>query len=55
VLARIGGAGLIGQTLTFAWQVVLTAFSAVLSAVIYHDLRVAKEGIDLDTLANVFD
>ena len=55
VLARIGGAGLAGQTLGFVWQVVSTAFGAVLSAVIYHDLRVAKEGIDLDTLASVFD
>jgi len=55
VLAKIGGVGLVGQTLSFAWQVVSTAFGAVLSAVIYHDLRMAKEGIDLDTLANVFD
>lgn len=55
VLAIIGGTGLVGQILTFAWQVVSTAFSAVLSAVIYHDLRMAKEGIDLDTLASVFD
>ena len=55
VLAKIGGVGLVGQTLSFAWQVVSTAFGAVLSAVIYHDLRMAKEGIDLDTLASVFD
>jgi hypothetical protein len=55
VLAMIGGAGMLGQLLGFAWQVVSTAFSAVLFAVIYHDLRAAKEGIDLDTLANIFD
>lgn len=55
VLAIVGGTGIVGQTLTFLWQVVSTAFGAVLSAVIYHDLRMAKEGIDLDTLANVFD
>lgn len=55
ILARIGGGGLIGEILGFAWQVVSTAFGAVLSAVIYHDLRMAKEGIDLDTLASVFD
>lgn len=55
VLAKIGGEGLVGQILSFAWQVVSTAFSAVLAAVVYHDLRAAKEGIDLDTLANVFD
>jgi len=55
VLAKIGGPGVVGQVIGFLWQVVLTAFSAVLSAVIYHDLRMAKEGVDLDTLASVFD
>jgi hypothetical protein len=55
VFKLIGGVGGAGQLLSFAWQVVSTAFGAVLSAVIYHDLRVAKEGIDLDTLASVFD
>lgn len=55
VLTMIGGTGLVGQLLSFGWQVVSTAFGAVLSAVIYHDLRMAKEGIDLDTLASVFD
>ena len=39
----------------FGWQVVTTAFGAVLSAVIYHDLRVAKEGIDISKLSSVFD
>ena len=32
-----------------------TAFGAVLVTVVYHDLRVAKEGIDIESLANVFD
>jgi len=39
----------------FAASVLIGAFGAVLSAVIYHDLRVAKEGVDIDKLANVFD
>lgn len=55
VFTMIGGTGLVGQLLSFGWQVVSTAFAAVLSAVIYHDLRVAKEGVGLDTLASVFD
>jgi hypothetical protein len=55
VLAKIGGEGLVGQILGFVWQVVSAAVGAVLAAVVYHDLRAAKEGIDLDTLANVFD
>jgi hypothetical protein len=38
----------------FAGTVVAQAFSAVLSAVIYHDLRVAKEGVDVEKLADVF-
>ncbi len=38
----------------FAGTVVAQAFSAVLSAVIYHDLRVAKEGVDVERLADVF-
>ncbi|TDR85285.1 hypothetical protein [Enterovirga rhinocerotis] len=55
VLQKAAGHGVFGQVLGFLWQVVSTAFGAVLSAVIYYDLRVAKEGIHLDTLANVFD
>ena len=54
VLTRLGG-GMVGALLHFAWQVVSTAFGAVLVAVVYHDLRVAKEGIDIESLANVFD
>jgi hypothetical protein len=44
-----------GKLLYFLWQVISTSFSAVLASVVYHDLRVAKEGIDIDHLANVFD
>jgi hypothetical protein len=55
VLAQLGGDGVLTGVLNFAWLVVATSFGAVLVAVIYHDLRVAKEGIDIDNLANVFD
>ena len=34
---------------------VTTSFNAVLAAIIYHDLRVVKEGIDLEGIASVFD
>jgi hypothetical protein len=54
VLTRLGG-GIVGALLHFAWQIVSTTFFAVLVAVVYHDLRVAKEGIDIESLANVFD
>jgi len=35
--------------------VLVYAFEAVVVAVLYHDLRVAKEGIDIDRIAAVFD
>ncbi len=54
LLSRIGG-GALGALLNFGWQIVATAFGAVLVVVVYHDLRVAKEGIDIESLANVFD
>jgi hypothetical protein len=54
VLTRLGG-GIVGVLLHFGWQIVSTAFGAVLVTVVYHDLRVAKEGIDIESLANVFD
>lgn len=34
---------------------VISAFSAVMVAVVYHDLRVAKEGVDSNQIAAVFD
>jgi hypothetical protein len=37
------------------WSAFVGAFSAILGVVIYHDLRVAKEGVDTDQIAAVFD
>jgi hypothetical protein len=42
----------IGQ---YAWQAVYLGFHSILAVVIYHDLRVAKEGVDTDKIAAVFD
>jgi len=39
----------------FAVQAVFGAFIAVLAAVLYYQLRVAKEGIDLAKIASVFE
>jgi hypothetical protein len=55
VLGLLGYGAAWGSVLTFGWQVIATSFSAVLVAVVYHDLRVAKEGMDTGNLANVFD
>jgi hypothetical protein len=43
------------KLLYFSWQVISTSFGAVLASVVYHDLRAAKEGIDINHLVNVFD
>jgi uncharacterized membrane protein YbhN (UPF0104 family) len=54
LLAMAGGRP-ISWVINFGWQVVSTAFGGVLVAVIYHNLRVAKEGVDVSKIANVFD
>ena len=55
VVTLLGGVVLWARLLSFGWQVAMTAFGAVLAAVVYHDLRVAKEGVEVGDLANVFD
>lgn len=52
--------GLIHIKLVFAiglylWQTLYTAFGAITVAVIYNNLRVAKDGIDTEQIAAVFD
>ena len=39
----------------WAMQAFFTALTAVMGAVAYHDLRVAKEGLDTEQIAAVFD
>jgi len=53
-LTTIGGATLkvIGVVI---WNGIWGAFGAIAVAVTYHDLRVAKEGIDIEQIAAVFD
>ena len=41
--------------LTQVWQVVAGAFGGVVSGVLYYNLRVAKEGVDINQIASVFD
>jgi len=45
----------VGQIVNLAWNAVWTAFFAILIVVAYHDLRVAKEGVDTDQIAAVFE
>jgi len=68
LLAIIGGIGAgmtegfsagagptIGLVVKLIWSALFGAFSAILVVVIYHDLRVAKEGVDTDQIAAVFE
>ena len=45
----------IGLVANLLWSALIGAFSAILGVVTYHDLRVAKEGVDTDQIAAVFD
>src|SRR5580658_2615793 len=49
----LGAAG--GALIRFVLQSVLGAFTSVVGVVMYHDLRVAREGLDTDRIAAVFD
>jgi len=63
--AMMGGmaGGVVGATrnsvaigiVTYVAGVIGSAFSAVLAAVTYRDLRVSKEGVDIQSLAKVFE
>jgi len=62
VISVIIGAvlGLTGSTIlvtlgTLAWTGVWGAFYSIFGVVTYHDLRVAKEGVDVHQIASVFD
>lgn len=46
---------MIGMVLKLIWGALIGAFNAIMVVVTYHDLRVAKEGVDTDRIASVFD
>jgi hypothetical protein len=43
------------QIVSLIWTAAWTAFYAILVAVTYHDLRVAKDGVDTEEIAAVFE
>jgi uncharacterized membrane protein len=53
-LFAIGGGVALGVSL-YAIQVLYSALAATISAVVYYDLRVAKEGLGTDRVAAVFE
>ena len=65
ILSAIGGAlvgafaaaagATLGGLLALIWIALVAPFSAILVVVTYHDLRVAKEGVDTDQIAAVFE
>jgi hypothetical protein len=55
LIVVFGGGTLLGTVFWFVWSAVFGAFYAILMVVTYHDLRVAKEGVDTDQIAAVFD
>ncbi|HWI29647.1 MAG TPA: hypothetical protein VN668_21915 [Stellaceae bacterium] len=54
LLLAIGGPALSGIG-AFLWTVLMGAYWAIAVAVIYHDLRAAREGVDIERIAAVFD
>jgi len=54
VLVQMGGI-LIGALGQIGVQAIATAFGTILVAIIYYNLRVIREGIDIDKIASVFD
>jgi hypothetical protein len=55
-LAPAGGFGAAArQTIDLIWNALWAAFFAVVNVVAYHDLRVAKEGVDTAQVAAVFE
>jgi hypothetical protein len=54
ITSSIGGL-FVAQLVLLLWNAVYIAFSATLIVVTYRDLRVAKEGVDTNQIAAVFD
>ena len=49
-----GSAGFVTAA-SLSWSAFTTAFGVVFAVSAYHDLRVAKEGVDIRQLATVFE
>ena len=53
-LARLEGA-MVAALVRYPMVATLGAFNAVVAGVLYHQLRMAKEGVDIEKIAAVFD
>jgi hypothetical protein len=45
----------VGVVSDWMWTAIWTAFTATTTVVTYHELRMAKEGIDIEQITGVFD
>jgi hypothetical protein len=54
LLPKVGGET-IATLGVFLWTALFQAFWSIVVAVLYHDLRVAREGVDIEQIAAVFD
>jgi hypothetical protein len=54
-LTKESGSVWLSPAISMVWNTLVTAYQTVLVAIIYHDLRVVKDGIDLEHIAAVFD
>ena len=50
-----GDASMVSTVLEAIGNVIAVAFDAVMCGIIYYDLRAVKEGVTLDSLADIFD
>jgi len=55
VVAQLVSSGIVLPVIAYVWEALITAFSAVMTAVSYYYLRVDKEGVAIDEIAAVFD
>ncbi len=55
IRSAIPSQGLPVTIATWAWNVLLTSYSSVYAANLYHDLRAVKDGIGIEQIASVFD
>jgi hypothetical protein len=55
VVSMAIGGPVAAMVVNFVWNAFYAAYNSVAIAVMYHDLRVLKEGIDIDRIAAVFN
>jgi hypothetical protein len=54
-VVALGVGTTVGMVFKLIWSAFYGAFAAIVVVVMYHDLRVAKEGVDTDQIAAVFE